>query len=343
MLRCILLLIVFFAGAGFIALHFGELRADLDALRRGDLDLIILAFGVVILINVNMALSYQAIFRGLDMAESIWPLIPTAAAASFVGIVAPSVGASAVALFASEAGKRGHPLGRVTVAAALYMFFDLAGFALVLLLGIVVLIRRNTLDAGEVAAALYLSTVAGILAFLFVLGLKSARRLEDALVWLARKANVLAAWLKRPAFVSEARAHSFAVETAAGLLHMRRRKRNFLLPLFFSLTNRVLFITVLWLTFLAFNTPHTAGTIIGGFSIGYLFTVVSPTPAGIGVVETLMPLGLVSLNVPLGRATVITLAYRALTFWFPLLTGFAAFQYIKRRGRLAEAEATAED
>jgi hypothetical protein len=330
MLRRVLLLIVFFAGAGFIALHFGELRADFEALRRGDLDLIILAVGVVILINVNMALSYQAIFRGLDMEESIWPLIPTAAAAMFVNIVAPSAGASAVALLASQARRRGHPVGRVTVAAALYMFFDLAGFVLVLLLGIVVLIRRNTLDASEIFASVYLSLVAGVLAFLFLLGLKSARRLEGALVWLARKANTLAAWLRRRPFVTEARAHSFAVETAAGLVHMRRKKRNFLMPLFFSLTNRILFITVLWLTFLAFNTPHTAGTIVGGFSIGYLFSIVSPTPAGIGVVETLMPLGLVSLNVPLGRATVITLAYRALTFWFPLLIGFAAFQYLRR-------------
>lgn len=331
MLRRILLLIAFFAGAGFIALHFSELRADVLALRRGDLDLIVLALAVVVLINVNMALSYQAIYRALDMEESIWTLIPLAAAASFINIVAPSVGVSSVALFAAEARKHGHPVGRVTVAATLYMFFDVAGFVLVLLFGILVLIRRNSLDAVEITAALYLASFAVALGVLFYLGLKSAERLEAALVWLARRINRAAAWFRRPEFLSEARAHSFAVDTAAGLMHMRARKRNFFLPLFFSLTNRGLFIAILLLMFLAFRTPFSAGTIIGGFSIGYLFTIVSPTPAGIGVVETLMPLGLVSLNVPLGRATVITLAYRALTFWFPLLIGFGAMQFLRVR------------
>ncbi len=337
MIRRILFLIALFGGAGFIALHFSELRADVLALRRGDLDLIILALGVVILINVNVALSYQAIFRGLGMEASIWTLIPLSAAASFVNIVAPSVGASSVALFATEARRHGHPVGRVTVAAMLYMLFDIAGFVVVLLAGIVVLVRRNSLDAVEITAAGYLTLISVVLGILFYLGLQSAERLEGALVWLARGVNRVAGWLKRPVLLAESRVHAFAVDTADGLLHMRRLKRNFLLPIFLSLTNRALFIAILLLMFLAFRTPFSAGTIIGGFSIGYLFTIVSPTPAGIGVVETLMPLGLVSLNVPLGRATIITLGYRALTFWFPLLLGFGAVQYL-RLGRRVDWE-----
>ncbi|TAK12010.1 MAG: flippase-like domain-containing protein [Anaerolineae bacterium] len=338
MIRRILILIVLFAGAGFISLHFSSLSAELAALGRGDFELILLALGVVALVNVNMALSYKAIFNALGIEESVWRLIPLAAAASFINIVAPSVGASSVALLASEAHRRGQPVGRATIAATFYMLYDLLGFMLVLALGIIVLIRRNTLDASEIAATFTLSTVAVTLVVLMALGLKSAERLESALLRLARIANRLAAWLRRPAFVDEKRTHSFAQDMAEALLQMRSRKRNFLLPLLFSLTHRVLFIAVLVLMFLAFTTPFSAGTIIGGFSIGYLFTVVSPTPAGIGVVETLMPLGLVSLNVPLGRATVITLAYRALTFWFPLLIGFVAFQTLHGRGLVGAPE-----
>lgn len=339
MLRRILILIVLFAGAGFVALHYSSLRAELAALGRGDFELILLALGVVALVNVNMALSYKAIFNALGLEESVWRLIPLSAAASFINIVAPSAGASSVALLASEARRRGQPVGRITIAATLYMMYDLLGFMLVLGLGIVVLVRRNTLDASEIAATLTLSTVAITLLALMILGLKSAERLESALVRLARIANRLAFWLRRKPFVDESRAHTFALDTAEALLHMRARKRNFLLPLLFSLTHRVLFIAVLVLMFLAFTTPFSGGTIIGGFSIGYLFTIVSPTPAGIGIVETLMPLGLASLRVPLGRATVITLAYRALTFWFPLLVGFVAFQYLQARGLVSAEDA----
>jgi len=112
---------------------------------------------------------------------------------------------------------------------------------------------------------------------------------------------------------------------------MRAQRRNFFYPLLLGIANRLSFIFVLWLVFLAFGIPYDAGTIVGGYSIAYLFTVASPTPAGVGVVEGLMTLGLVSLQVPLAQATVVTLAYRGVTFWFLLLFGMFAFQYIKRR------------
>jgi uncharacterized protein (TIRG00374 family) len=79
-------------------------------------------------------------------------------------------------------------------------------------------------------------------------------------------------------------------------------------------------------SFLSFDVPFSAGTIIGGFSISYLFLVVSPTPSGIGVVEGIMALSLNSLHVEWSQAVVITLTYRAITFWIPLGVGALAFR-----------------
>ncbi|MCC6986088.1 MAG: flippase-like domain-containing protein, partial [Anaerolineales bacterium] len=63
-----------------------------------------------------------------------------------------------------------------------------------------------------------------------------------------------------------------------------------------------------------------------GFSIAYLFLIVSPTPSGIGIVEGIMPVALTSLNVNWSQSVVITLLYRAVTFWFPLAVGAWAFR-----------------
>ena len=83
---------------------------------------------------------------------------------------------------------------------------------------------------------------------------------------------------------------------------------------------------VLTCSFLAFEVPFSAGTIIAGFSMAYLFLIVSPTPSGIGIVEGLMPVALSSLNVNWSQSVVITLLYRAVTFWFPLGVGAWAFR-----------------
>jgi len=86
---------------------------------------------------------------------------------------------------------------------------------------------------------------------------------------------------------------------------------------------------ILLAAFLSFGVPFTVGTIIGGFAIAYLFLIVSPTPSGIGVVEGVMTLALGSLSVDLSQAVVITLAYRAVTFWAPLAVGALAFRILQ--------------
>ena len=82
--------------------------------------------------------------------------------------------------------------------------------------------------------------------------------------------------------------------------------------------------------FFAFQVPVTAGTVIGGFAISYLFLIVSPTPSGVGIVEGIMPLALTSLRVPWSDAVLITLSYRGITFWLPLAFGAVALRMLER-------------
>ena len=113
---------------------------------------------------------------------------------------------------------------------------------------------------------------------------------------------------------------------ADGLSSLPNRPRGLLKPLFLAFLNKGLLICVLLCSFLAFQVPFSGGTIIGGFAIGYLFMIVSPTPAGIGVVDGALPLVLRSLRVVWSQAVIITLTYRAMTFWVPLSFGAMAFR-----------------
>ena len=67
----------------------------------------------------------------------------------------------------------------------------------------------------------------------------------------------------------------------------------------------------------------------------------SPTPAGIGFVEGVVTLSLVSMTVPVGAAAVVVLGYRAITFWLPLLLGMLAMQWIS--GKSSAAKSQVED
>ena len=150
---------------------------------------------------------------------------------------------------------------------------------------------------------------------------------------MARLINrILDPFLHR-AYLRESRAHEFAHEMASDLKSLPEKVHNLSTPLLYSFAGKALLMLILLSIFLAFQVPFTAGTIIGGFAISYLFLIVSPTPSGVGIVEGIMPLALSSLRVPWSEAVIITLAYRGITFWLPLGVGAMAFRMLERENK----------
>jgi len=206
-------------------------------------------------------------------------------------------------------------------------------FLFVLALGLIVLFRRNDLGPTELAASGVMLAIAAGLGFMLYLGARSADTLGNALAKMARLINrILDPFLHR-AYLSEARAHEFAEEMASDLKSLPEKVHNLSTPLLYSFAGKALLMFILLSIFLAFQVPFTAGTIIGGFAISYLFLIVSPTPSGVGIVEGIMPLALSSLRVPWSEAVIITLAYRGITFWLPLGMGAVAFRMLERENK----------
>jgi uncharacterized protein (TIRG00374 family) len=325
-MRKFLVVLVLFLGIAFVILGFSELEQIVNTLREADLWFLVFALVLELGWFVILGLSFQSIYRVLGLHEEIRRLAVIAAAANFINVVAPSAGVGGVALFISDAKRNDHPPGKVTVAGALFLLCDYVAFLMVLALGLVVLVRRNNLTSGEITASLILLAIASVLGFLLYLGSRSAELLGNALAWMARLVNFIVRPFLHRNYLSEGRAHSFASEIADGLASLPEKPLSLLYPILFSLANKAVLMGVLVCAFLSFNVPFSAGTIIAGFAIGYLFMIVSPTPSGIGVVEGVLALALTSLRVVWSQAVVITLVYRAMTFWVPLGLGALAFR-----------------
>jgi len=321
----------------YIILRIAEVQQIADTFQKGDWRFIALAIIVSAVWMVNVAFSYWVVFRELGVNERLDHLIPVSAAAFFVNVIAPSVGMSGLAVFAGEARKRGYSPARATTASVLVLLFDYLGFFCFLVLGLLVLFRRNHLTSLEIGASTILLCSTFVIGYLLVIGMRSAKSLGNVLAWMTRKVNrILWPFIHRD-YLSEARAYLFAQDTSDALNELRGKPKNLIPPAILAVINKAFLLLILLLMFLAFNVPVTLGPLIGGFSIGYLFLIVSPTPAGLGFVEGGLTLALTTLNVPIGAAAVITLAYRGVTFWLPLLVGMISFRYIINKGNIAEA------
>jgi len=329
-MRKVIASLILLLAIAFVIFRFSELTNIIDTVRHSDVRFLLAALVIEVIWLFNSATNYRVLYRLVNIKDEHYRLILVATAANFVNVIAPSVGIGGMAVFVDDAQRHDYSSGRVTVVGILYLFFDYLAFLVVLALGWVVLIRRNNLNAGEITASVILLGMAIFFATMLYLGYRSAVRLGNVLAAGARLVNRLLRPILHRDYLPEARAHTFAAEVSGALSTLRGRRMSLLLPFLFALNNFALLICVLAFTFLAFETPFTVGTLVGGFSIGYLFLIVSPTPAGLGVVEGVLTVILNTLRVKWEAAALITLTYRAITFWFPLAVGAVAFRILNQ-------------
>ncbi len=334
-MRRVVVIIILLLAVGLVIFSLSEIKNIVDILQRAHPWFLGLALLVQALWFFVLGWIFQSIYLALGLHENRRRLTLVAAASAFVSIVTPSAGVGGLALFVADGRSRGLPSGKVTVAGALYILLDQVAFLCVLAIAILVLIRRNNLGAGEITASLILLTSASVQVFLLFLGYRSTEALGEALARLARLVNWIVGPFIHREYLSEVRAHAFAEEISEGLNALPERPRSLIQPFLLSLANKVLLMGVLTCSFLSFDVPFTAGTIVGGFAIAYLFLIVSPTPSGIGVVEGIMTLALRTLRVDFSQAVIITLAYRGVTFWLPLAVGAVAFRALQASGTRA--------
>ncbi len=333
-----LIVIIALLAIALVVFSFSELEEITQTLQQAHpwfLALAVLVQGVWFVVLGGI---FHSLYAALGLKERRERMVLLAPASMFLNIVTPSAGVGGLAIFLADARKRGHASGKVTVAGALYLLLDQAAFLCVLAVGIFVFFRRGHLGAGEITASLLLFAVACAIASMLYLAYRSPMQLGQVLAASARILNGIVSPFIRRQWLSEDRAHEFAGEVSAGLGALPKKPYSLLRPFLLSLANKILLMGVLTFNFLSFDVSFTLGTIVGGFSMAYLFLIVSPTPSGIGVVEGIMPIALHTLGVNFAQAVIVTLAYRGLTFWLPLAVGAVALRFLNINGAKAPAD-----
>lgn len=331
MMRKIIQIIVIILAVSYVVVSFTQIETIIETLRKGNLPFLIGAFVFELICLYNYAVTYRSLYELVGIHESRGRLLLITSAANFVSMIAPSGGMSGLAVYIDSARQRNLSSGRVLVVGILYLLYEYASLLCVVMAGFVVLIRRHHLSAGEISAAGFMLAIAVVDAIILYLGYKSQHRLGNLLAGASKLANrVLYRFFHRD-LINVDKAYNLSVEIAEGIKTIRANPKKLVWPFLFSLNNKAILICILAFVFSALDVPYSVGTIIGGFSISQLFYYISPTPGGVGVVEGLFPLILNTLRVPLGKGVLITLAYRAVTLWFPMLIGFVSFRILQKK------------
>lgn len=309
--------------------RFNELENLTQTLAKGDWQWIGAALGLQLLSFVIYSFLNKSAFNTVDVDAPLRDLLALTYASIFVNSTAPSGGTAGAAMFIDDMRRRGQSVTRAATGGLLVLIADYGGFCILLLFGLFALFRFQSLTSYEVIASLIMFAFVGILVVALIIGMRRPLLLYRILALLERWANRVGGWFRHPELLPPEWGDRYAEELIDGAQTMVRRRLKVVRTVLLAFLYHGLNVIILYCLFFAFGLIPTIGQLIAGYTMTILFLIVSPTPNGIGIVETLMPIIYVSMGLPAPEAAVISFAFRGITFWLPLLIGFFLLRRLK--------------
>lgn len=306
--------------------RYAELDAFVQTLQAGRPLWIGLAFAVQLLFLTVYASMYRAAFVLVGVPLSLRRFIGLVFAFKFVNTTVTSAGAAGSAYIIERVRQQGTTRARAMAGMMLVITTDYAGFVVLLTVGVGMLVQLRDLTLLEGFTSLVMYAIVLGLGSLLSAGLWSPDGLRRWFESVQRHVNRLGRVFNRPNLLAPTWAAHSSADFIATAIAIRQQPKRLAQAIVISLTAHLLGVATLYLLFIAFNTTAPLTFVMTLYAMTTLFTIVTPTPGGVGVVETVMPAVYVSLGVPLEVGTIINLAYRGITFWLPVFAGFFALR-----------------
>jgi uncharacterized protein (TIRG00374 family) len=328
------LLVAALVGLMLVALiRFTDLRALAVALAKGDGWWILAATAVQVLYFVLYALLYQYGFAAVEVDSRLRDLIPLLFASIFVNTVTVSAGAGAAALFIDDATKRGHPGARAAVGVVLVLTVDLLTLVPFIAIAVNALFLHRDLQLlGAIGGGIFVLYTLLLSLALLLAGWRPAL-LRVTLGWVERQINRVGVWFRRPVLLPGGWAERTAQQSTEATGAIRSHPRELAWAVLLGFVLHGVNLAGLYLLFLAFHQPVDLGVLLAGFGLGVISGVITVLPQGVAAVEGVMALVFASLGMPEAKAILITLAFRGLNFWLPLVIGFLFLRSTRSFGK----------
>ncbi|MDP9315963.1 MAG: flippase-like domain-containing protein [Chloroflexota bacterium] len=281
------------------------------------------AFAVQGLVYFCFAAVYWRTLQLLGYHVRLLSLYGVSFIAIFLGRVFPAGGTSTFAFLLFQLRRRGIPDGTGAVAVTLDGLSYLLGFFVLLTGGFIYLFTHGELKVNQVLVVALL-TLAIITFGMYVWGLSRDRAL---LTQRAISLKKLVARVFRRNW-GDTGVLTFIAELYEGAVLIGRDRSGFFQLVVLQVVALLLDCLTLLLLFWSIGVwPHFSVVVLG-YSLAYFFSTLSSLPGGGGTFEALMVVTMTNLGVESAIALSVTLLYRLLAFWLPLLISSVIYRRV---------------
>lgn len=251
--------------------HFVAATELVSTLQRGQPLWVMVALALELLWLLNQTALYQSLYVLMQLPAYMSQMLPIVLASNFINFAAPSACLGGIALFLNDARLRGLKASRVMLVNLLFMVFNLAFFAILLVFGLIMLHIWHDLKLYQLLGGAILLTNVGLLAG----GLLLAGAQPKGVVCLLNTSSSIVNRLGRRLFkrnlLSERKVLRFALEFSEAAAAVRRAKQQLGRPLLHALLITLLDMSVLYACLVAFpsgGTPISMTVLMTGYSRG---------------------------------------------------------------------------
>jgi len=325
-------LVIIIGFGALVITQFNNIKRLSTTLVQGQPQWLAAAVLLQILFYLVYSVQYKLGFETVGVESKVSELLPVLFASIFLKAVVPSGGISALAVFIDDAARRGQSPARAAEGALLVLVADLATMVPLIIYGLAYLAAQRILQGYQaIASALYILFISALTGFL-LLGRYQPHRLRQIFEWAQDRINWLASLVKRPPLLRPDWAIGQAAEYCGAACDIADHPRPLIRTLGIAFGAHLINLTSLFAVSLAYLHPLTLGELLAAFSMDIVFSVINIIPHGLGVAEGVMALVLISLGVAATDAVTITIIFRGLNVWLPLLIGFFFLRRVRSLG-----------
>ncbi len=307
--------------------------------------LLVLAVAAEIAFYVIQTMVYRSISKAVGLEYPFFELAPLVLILPFVNVAVPSSGMAALALLADDAHQRDMEPEAAVVAGLVYNLFFVSSLSIFIWPGLWELRHYGVLRPYQAWAGVAYAGFVGVMLLILALAGWAPGVLGWIINWaslLARAARRIVRWPER-----KPRGMVLSIEMEHYQHIVKRAVRNLRAlgwATFWALLAQGVNLLCLFLCVSALGRTITPFRLVAGGGVSNLITMISPTPQGIGLTEGATADVFSSLGQPLETAVAITLVYRGVTFWLPLLASLILMRRLRTfRGGVERPTAEEED
>lgn len=271
-------------------------------------------------------LIYKRIYRLVDLEHSVWYLILMYISMNMVNTLAPFVGLSGAIYMMYFEHRKGVSKSDTLLINFAYYITDYIVFLIMLILGLAYLLYIGQITRTIIITSIIFASFVFLVLLIFILLFSDPKSFRDKFHKLN---NFLSKYFsKRKKFVSTENIETMAYSIEESWVKSKKNWSQVWRAAFFALGLHLSCLAMLWLAFLTFHIDVNLQILIAGYTVATLLNIVSVTPSGIGFAEGGMTAVFAALGVPVEKALLVSLFYRTIFIWFPLLLGLISINLL---------------